>query len=1038
MLKQLGGRLQWLPLVAMFFLMNIGMLFAQDSGGTLVVTVPGSYNSEIGCPKNTGADGDWAPDCELTRMTDPEGDGTYVYVVASIPAGSYEAKVAINKSWSENYGADGAKDGANIQFEVPTDYAQVTFTFDSTSKIMTIEIDPSVIGAAATPPPRPETSLDLATQQAHWVTQDTILWNVSDIAADSTFKLFFAANAGMIGDGVGFQGGASIDLTYDPNGLSDAVLEHFPHLAGYAALKISDVDLAKVASIIRQQAAVVAVDTDGNAIDGTGLQLPGVLDDLFHYEGSLGVTYEEDVPTLQVWAPTAQQVALRLYDDSGAATKSKKIPMTLDWKTGVWSVKGEPDWTGKYYLYEVKVYAPSTQQIETNLVTDPYSISLAVNSTRSQIVNLSDASLMPADWETTPKPVLEAPEDAVIYELHVRDFSIHDETVPEVERGTFKAFTEVESNGMKHLIALAKAGLTHIHLLPVFDIATIEENAADRVEPDWTELAALPADSEEQQALINPLRDQDGFNWGYDPYHFSTPEGSYSTEPNGMARILEFRQMVQSLNQNGLRVVMDVVYNHTNSSGQSDKSVLDKIVPGYYHRLNGRGGVETSTCCQNTATEHWMMEKLMIDSLVLWATAYKVDGFRFDLMGHHMKSNMEDVRAALDALTIAKDGVDGKSIYVYGEGWNFGEVENNARGINATQFNMAGTGIGTFNDRMRDAVRGGSPFGGFQDQGFAEGLFVDPNGLTSGSTDEQISRVLLFADQIRVGLAGNLRDYSLVNAAGETVTGVDIIYNGQPVGYTLDPQEHIVYVSAHDNETLFDAIQMKAPEAAVMADRVRMQNLANSLVLLSQGIPFFHAGDDILRSKSGDRNSYNSGDWFNRLDFTYESNNWGVGLPPAGDNQDNWGILQPLLANTELRPTKTDILSANAAFREMLEIRKSSPLFRLRTAVEVQTRLTFQNTGVDAIPGLIVMTLADDGELENIDPNYTLIVVLFNANPDSIEFHYADLQGLGFELHPVQAASADAVTQESAFNSADGTFSVPGRTTAVFVVKDAG
>lgn len=1036
MLNKTQLRLRWLLLALLLFAVNFGLLVAQDVG-SLVITVPGSYNSEIGCPKNLGADGDWAPDCDLTRMSDPEGDGTYVYIVASIPAGSYEAKVAINKSWSENYGADGAKDGANIAFEVPTDYAQVTFTFDSTSKIMTIEIDPSVIGAAATPPPRPATSIDLTMQQAHWVTKDTILWNVADIAADSTFKLFFAVNAGMIGDGFGFQGGASIDLTYDTDSLRDTILDRFPHLSGYAALKISEADLEKVASIIRQQAAVVMYDAEGKAIDGTGLQLPGVLDDLFHYEGTLGVTFTDAVPTLQVWAPTAQQVALRLYDDSNPATKSKKIPMTLDWKTGVWSVTGETDWANKYYLYEVKVYAPSTQQIETNLVTDPYSVSLALNSTRSQIVNLDDASLMPADWAETPKPALEAPEDAVIYELHVRDFSIHDETVPEAERGTFKAFTEVESNGMKHLIALAKAGLTHIHLLPAFDIATIEEDKDARVEADWEELASYPADSEEQQALLNPIRDQDGFNWGYDPYHFNTPEGSYSTDPDGTARILEFREMVQALNQNGLRVVMDVVYNHTNSSGQNDKSVLDKIVPGYYHRLNGRGGVESSTCCQNTATEHWMMEKLMVDSLVLWATAYKVDGFRFDLMGHHMKSNIEDVRAALDALTLENDGVDGKSIYLYGEGWNFGEVENNARGVNATQLNMAGTDIGTFNDRMRDAVRGGSPFGGFQDQGFAEGLFVDPNGLTSGTSDEQRLRALLFADQIRVGLAGNLQEYSFVDATGEMVTGADIVYNGQPTGYTLDPQEHIVYASAHDNETLFDTIQLKAPETATMAERVRMQNLANSLVMLSQGVPFFHAGDDILRSKSGDRNSYNSGDWFNHLDFTYESNNWGVGLPPAGDNQDNWALLQPLLAKPDLRPTKDDILAANAAFREMLEIRKSSPLFRLRTATDIEQRLTFQNTGSDAIPGLIVMNLSDTGELENIDANYASIVVIFNASPEAAEFEYADMVGMAFELHPIQAISADAIVQEAAFSTDTGTFSVPGRTTAVFVLKDA-
>jgi pullulanase len=202
-------------------------------------------------------------------------------------------------------------------------------------------------------------------------------------------------------------------------------------------------------------------------------------------------------------------------------------------------------------------------------------------------------------------------------------------------------------------------------------------------------LASFPPDSDQQQALIGALRDQDPFNWGYDPFHFTVPEGSYSTDPDGPARIIEFRQMVQALNQTGLRVVMDVVYNHTHAAGQDEKSVLDRVVPGYYHRLNERGAVETSTCCANTASEHQMMEKLMIDSLVTWAVEYKVDAFRFDLMGHHMVDNMLNVRAALDALTLEEHGVDGKSIYLYGEGWNFGEVADNARGVNATQFNMA-------------------------------------------------------------------------------------------------------------------------------------------------------------------------------------------------------------------------------------------------------------------------------------------------------------------------------------------------------------
>jgi len=223
----------------------------------------------------------------------------------------------------------------------------------------------------------------------------------------------------------------------------------------------------------------------------------------------------------------------------------------------------------------------------TNLVTDPYSFSLSTNSLRSQVVNLDDPALKPRGWDETVKPPLRAPEDIVIYELHVRDFSISDLGLPEEARGTYRAFTHSGSEGMLHLRELALAGLTHIHLLPVFDIASIDEDKANWQGVDEAALRALPPDSDQQQLAVAAIRERDPFNWGYDPYHYTTPEGSYASDPDGTARILEFREMVQALNETGLRVVMDVVYNHTNASGQSGKSVLDKIVPGYYHRLNG-------------------------------------------------------------------------------------------------------------------------------------------------------------------------------------------------------------------------------------------------------------------------------------------------------------------------------------------------------------------------------------------------------------------------------------------------------------------
>ena len=282
-------------------------------------------------------------------------------------------------------------------------------------------------------------------------------------------------------------------------------------------------------------------------------------------------------------------------------------------------------------------------------------------------------------------------------------------------------------------------------------------------------------------------------------------------------------------------------------------------------------------------------------------------------------------------------------------------------------------------------------------------------------------------------MAGGLAELELVDSQGNLVEAREIDYNGQPTGYTADPQEIINYVEAHDNETLFDIIQLKAPVTATMADRVRMQNLGMSIVALGQGIPFFHAGVDLLRSKSLDRNSYNSGDWFNKLDFNAHDNNWGVGLPPAPDNQSNWPIMAPLLADSDLDPTPVDIQKALFHFREVLRIRKSSLLFRLRTGEEIEERLRFHNTGPDQIPGLIVMTVDDPtGE---VDHQVRRIAVLLNASKEPRSFQLPVSPGVpcsGFKLHPVQVSSVDLVVRASTFDAATCTFTVPGRTASVF------
>ncbi len=985
--------------------------WVADSVNAVIAGVIGDFQKQLGCPDN------WRADCLRGWLKDPDGDGLYAFTTSDLAAGTYQVQVALNESDAEVYGQGGAKGGAGIEFRVPKDGQMIYFGYDPSSHELTVGTSGGPKG-------------NLGAARAYWAARDTIAWKVPVHVEGTTYWLHYAPEGGMKLGSQGIEGGENIELRYFDSKVPIAIFADNPNLSGYAALTLSPDDLDKVPEILKGQIAVSMRNADGEQVDATSLQIAGALDDLYAYDGELGVTFDAETPTVRLWAPTAKSVALHLYADASTRVDTV-VPMAWDGATGVWSVTGDPTWKGKYYLFEVNVYVPRTGEVQTNLVTDPYSFSLSTDSTRSQIVDLADPALAPEGWGAVVKPALAAPEDAVIYELHIRDFSISDATVPAALRGTYLAFTQGESAGMQHLRALAVAGLTHIHLLPTFDIASVDEDRSTWKDVDAAALAAFDSDSPGQAAAVSEIRDRDGFNWGYDPYHFTTPEGSYATKPNGSTRLVEFRSMVEALNQAGLRVVMDVVYNHTTASGQDVKSVLDRIVPGYYHRLNADGQIETSTCCQNTATEHVMMEKLMIDSVVTWATAYKIDGFRFDLMGHHMRENMEHVRAALDALTVAEDGVDGRSILLYGEGWDFGEVAGNARGVNATQLNIAGTGIGVFNDRLRDGARGGGPFSGLQEQGFITGLSDDPNESAQGP-DARLAQLLRYEDWIRIGLAGNLADFVLVDRTGATVSGARIDYNDKPAGYTSDPQENVNYVSAHDNETLFDAIQFKAPASATIADRVRMQNLGNSLVMLGQGLPFFHAGDDLLRSKSGDRNSYNSGDWFNRIDFSYASNNWGVGLPP--DSQDRAAVLAPLLADPALRPTQADIVAASTAFREMLQIRRSSPLFRLQTAEAVAADLSFLNTGPDQVPGLIVMALDDRTA---VDPTYSKIVVVFNANRETATYTVADLVGVPLGLHPVQQSSADAIVRTAGYDAVTGTFTVPGRTTAVFVLTDA-
>lgn len=863
---------------------------------------------------------------------------------------------------------------------------------------------------------RPDTRVrtvgDLKQQQAIMLSRDLIVVKPALAQPGAWLTLHVSPTATLKLGADGVSGGDTLALEEVEGGLTPALQAKAPYLAGYKLLQIRAADRAKLPTALSGQLAVSSVLPGGKVLDATGVQTAWALDDLYAYAGPLGVTWQGNKPTVRLWAPTAQDVKLHVSRPDG--TQERTLPMTRDTQ-GVWTASGDQSWKGLAYRFEVRVFAPSTGNIETNLVTDPYSVALTRNSTHSVFADLSDNSQKPAGWNALKKPALRSFADLSFYELHLRDFSAADASVPAAERGTYLAFTRPGSDGMTHLRALAGAGLKAVHLLPTFDIATINEDKGQWQTPG--DLTQFGPNSEEQQKAVNAVKDADAYNWGYDPYHSMVPEGSYAVNP--AERTKEYRQMVMSLNAAGLRVVQDVVFNHTAASGQAERSVLDKIVPGYYHRLNVNGGVENSTCCSNTATEHTMMRRLMVDTLVLMAREYKVDGFRFDLMGHHMVADMQAARRALDALTPAKDGVDGKQIYLYGEGWDFGEVQGNRRGANATQLNLYGAGIGTFNDRVRDALRGGSPFGGLQEQGVATGLATVPNGQAGNDSAEKWGQL---ADLVKLGLAGNLRDYRFTDHSGKPVTGGQLRYGDAPAGYAASPRETINYASAHDNQTLWDAVLLKTPANMNSAARVRFQNLAHSYLLLGQGLPFVPAGDELLRSKSFDTDSYNSGDWFNALDWTGHTNGFGKGLPPAEKNEANWALYRTLLGDAALKVTPADITRASDHFRELLRVRSSSSLFRLDTAAQVQQSLSF----LPAPTGVIAMKLS--GGVSATNP-YRDLLVIFNGSADAVTLN--DASASGMKLHPVLAASSDPIVRTSKVSSTQA--SVPALTTAVFV-----
>ncbi len=519
------------------------------------------------------------------------------------------------------------------------------------------------------------------------------------------------------------------------------------------------------------------------------------------YEGDdLGAVIHGGSTSFKVWAPTASRVVLKLFEAGDGGEAYDTVDMTRGEK-GVWSAEA-PCGHGTYYTYTV------TTAVGTAEAVDPYARAVGVNGERGMVIDLRSTD--PEGFRAKDTRVRPASySDAVVWEVHVRDFSnrIEGSQWP----GKYLAFTETGLTNAAGLPVgldyLKDLGITHVHLQPVYDYATVDESS-----------------------------DAAQFNWGYDPKNYNAPEGSYSTDPyHGEVRVREFKQMVQALHEAGIGVVMDVVYNHTYALDSN----LNRIVPYYYYRFNSNGAASNGSGCGNeTASERAMMRKYMVDSVRYWAEEYQLDGFRFDLMALHDLDTMQEIERAVHA-------VDPNAL-IYGEGWTGGTTPLSAR-QQASQANIheivaspgAIGGVAVFNDVIRDGLKGS---------------VFDPKdtGYATGSANKTTAERVLF------GLLGGEK----APAASWSVE------NAMVVNYT----------SAHDNHTLWDKLSLSCPAASV-EEKLAMNRLCGAAVLLGRGMPFMLAGEELLRSKGGDSNSYASPDEVNNIDWealTPDSDAWAM------------------------------------------------------------------------------------------------------------------------------------------------------------------
>ncbi|MFZ2744881.1 MAG: type I pullulanase [Trichococcus flocculiformis] len=577
-------------------------------------------------------------------------------------------------------------------------------------------------------------------------------------------------------------------------------------------------------------------------------------DNYFSYDGELGALYEKEGTLLRVWTPTAKSVEVWIYADDSFKGPSTKIEMVQKPK-GIFEAYLPGDQHGTIYVYKI-LFLNNRESISV----DPYARATTVNGMKSVIADLNRTN--PDGWGER-LPAFGLPEEAIIYELHIRDFSIS-ETSGIVNKGKFLGLTEKNTQnasgrktGLDYLIDL---GITHIQILPMFDYATVDE--ANLTEPQY--------------------------NWGYDPLNYNVPEGSYSTDPfDPFNRIFELKQMIRTLHDNGLRVIMDVVYNHVYDPKDQ---ALERTVPGYFYRYNADGSLANGTGVGNdTASERHMMRKYIIDSVKYWAKEYHLDGFRFDLMGIHDSVTMNAIREALDKID--------PSIIIIGEGWEMSTPL--PEDLKASQRNaQAMPRIAHFNDSIRVALKG-SDFGDEKDRGFISGK-------------------------------NYLEDLLLRNIKGAMHLSSHSSY--------VDPEQVIQYVEAHDNLTLYDKLLRSNPDDSEEV-RIKRHTLATSIVLLSQGVPFIHGGQEFLRTKAGVANSYQS---------------------PDEINQFEWERV-------------TTFQESVAYVKGLIALRKSEYLFRLHTHEEIDAHFTTLSENFNIIAF----------SLTNSEKKY---IVIFNGNRSDVIF----------------------------------------------------